>query len=182
MFSPIVLTLNGNSYSWDGNHWYGTTDYTVPSLAIINRLNASIADQVAAEDAAVTDLSELLSRAKRAQATGQLQRALRLARRAFEGNRKHLGAAAVLCGVLREIGRPTEALAIANTAGVYEYPPILTTRAAALCDLGQWNEALRQINAVIANGVKRTGRGSDQALAVRGRIKANAPDLFEKAS
>src|SRR4051794_30356980 len=109
MPSPVIVTLNGKRYTWDGCRWYGTDDYTVPPQGIVCNLNALIADQVAAEDEAISNAAELLDRAKRAQASKHLQRAAKLARRVFEENRSHFGAAAVLCSILREMGRSEEA-------------------------------------------------------------------------
>jgi predicted Zn-dependent protease len=179
MPSPIIITHDGKRYTWDGSRWYGTDDYTQPPQGIVQRLNALIAHQVAAEDAAVSDPAELLSRAKRAQASGQLQRAAKLARQVCVADPGNIGAAAVLSSILREMGRPEEALEIADRFRSSGYPPILTSRGAALCDLGRWEEALHQIRQVLAIGMRTQGRGSGEALAVHGRIKANAPELFE---
>ena len=65
--------------------------------------------------------------------------------------------AAVLCSILREGGLPDEALALADQHRSSNYPPILTSRAAALCDLGRWEEALQQIRQVLAIGMTSHG-------------------------
>jgi hypothetical protein len=56
------------------------------------------------------------------------------------------------------------------------YRPLLTSRAAALRDLGRWEEALLQVNHVIAISA---GRGGPEIMGARGRVKAARPDLFD---
>jgi tetratricopeptide (TPR) repeat protein len=178
--SNKTVTLDARRYVWTGARWYGATDYLTPPVKIVRQLNALIAGQLMVEDDAVANPDELLDRAKRAQeAGGQLDRALRLARRACGARPGHVGSAAVLCSILRETHRPEEALAVAERFRGSGYPPILTSRAAALCDLGRWEEAIRQIRQVLAIGM-RTGTSSGEALAVYSRIKAGAPGLLKE--
>ena len=58
------------------------------------------------------------------------------------------------------------------------YPPILTSRDAALCDLDRWEEVLKQIRQVLAI-FHATGNDAGEALSVFGRIKADKPHLLE---
>jgi tetratricopeptide (TPR) repeat protein len=176
---PFNIIFENKRYTYDGVKWYGADDFIEPPKAIASRLNAIISQELAADDAEISDAQELLDRAKRAQANGQIQRAVDLARRVYESNHGHIGAASVLCSILRELGHANEALTIANQFINSNYPPILTFRAAALCDLGRWEEALRQCRRVMAIGFQSNGTGSPEALAVFRRIKANAPELFD---
>jgi len=50
---------------------------------------------------------------------------------------------------------------------------LLTTRAAALCDLGRWEEAKRTVGRSLAI------ESSDEAFSVARRIKAARPDLYD---
>jgi tetratricopeptide (TPR) repeat protein len=137
-------------------------------------LHALIEAEIAAEDAAVSDQYELFSRAKGAVALGQWQRARKLATQAFEQDPGNPGRAASFCSILRQIGSPAEALAIADRFSTSTYTPILTSRSAALCDLGRLEEASRQILHVLS-----LKPGDELALLVLGRIKSYAPHLFE---
>ena len=176
MESTTMVTLDRKQYSWDGTKWYGKDDYMIPPLAIIARLHAVIEAQVAAEDAAISDQFELFDRAKKAVAVGQLKRAEELARKAYNQDPLNSGRAAAFCSILRQIECPKKALAIADLHKNSDYAPILTSRSGALCDLGRWEDALRQINQVLAK------KGSDEpALLVYGRIKSYAPHLFEES-
>ena len=176
MAKPPV-TLEGVRYVWTGTRWYGANDHITPPLMIIAQLNALIADLVREEDDAITDPDELLWQAKDAQEVGQLPRALRLAQRAYAARPGHAGTAAVLSSVLRDLHRPKEAWAVADCFTSSNYPPILTSRAAALCDLGRWEEALRQTRQVLAINFSSHTK-SEEALGVYARIKANASWLL----
>jgi len=52
-------------------------------------------------------------------------------------------------------------------------PVLLTTRAAALCDLERWEEAKRAVGAALA-----MGKGDPEAFNVVSRIKSNRLDLY----
>src|SRR5262249_6365827 len=77
----ISVTCEGRCYVWDGTHWYCEVDYTVPALGLRNRLNLLALDILAADDAEATDTKELASRASRAGAAGQYERADQLEKR-----------------------------------------------------------------------------------------------------
>ena len=55
-------------------------------------------------------------------------------------------------------------------------PALLTTRAAALCDLRRWEEAKTTIGRALA--ILRGESHKAEAFAVVRRIKANRPDLY----
>ena len=178
MSTCTTVSFDEKQYTWDGDHWYRDADFMRPPQAIERRLNELISGQVAADDAEVTDLRELVRRAQRARLLDHLDRALELARRAHNLNRGHIGAATVLCSILRELNHPAEAILVANSYRNSSYAPILTSRAAALCDLGRWEEGLCQIRQVLAISMRRKDSGSSEALAVHARIRSNAPELF----
>lgn len=173
-----IVVLDGKSYTWDGKSWYGTNDYMSPPEHINQKLNAKLTPLVADEDALISDRDELVSRAQAAVEARQLERAERLARRAYDLAQSNYGTAAVLSKILRVKGRPEEALKIADQHVRSNYPPVLTSRAAALCDLGRWNDALYQIRQVLAIVRQSRKHGAEEAFAVHARIKANASHLF----
>lgn len=175
--SNTTITLNGKDYVWDGRRWYGARDYLEPPESIICKLNMLMEPYFAAQDEAITKPQEMISLAKQTREAGQLERALRLARRAFQACPNDPGTAAVLSGILRKAQRPEEALEVGDRFRDSSYKPILTSRAAALCDLERWDEALRQIRQVFAIG---GGRGDEESFLVWNRIIAAAPELLDK--
>lgn len=171
----IVVQFDGRTYTWGGKGWYGP-DFARPPKSIEDKLNVLAASRMAEKDDTLVDAEELLGTAKAAHLAGQRVRALDLAKRAFV-LKPEAGVASTLCGFLRESNKAVEALEIANRFAGSSYPPILTTRAAALCDAGQWEEALKQIRQVLAI-CKSKGKPAGEALAVYARIKSDAPHLF----
>lgn len=114
----------------------------------------------------------LLNLAKQARDAGRLEPALALARRALTQRPGDCAAAAVVSAILRKLGRPREALAATEELAGSTYVPLLTTRAAALCDLERWSEALELI-------VRALAAADDPELAanVYMRIVVNKPEL-----
>jgi hypothetical protein len=171
---PYTVQYQGRAYVWDGHEWYGAEDNTIPPRSVVVRLDALLDEQVAAEEQALTDAHELLQRAKVARDRLLYQRAERLARRALSLRPTEVGIASVLCSVLREACKPGESLELADRFRDTGYAPLLTSRAAALCDLGRWSEALAQIRTVLDAGK------SEPARAVFNRIRKVAPYVFPK--
>ncbi len=93
----------------------------------------------------------------------------------------HVGTAAMMCSILRTANQPEKALVLADKFRSSNYPALLTSRAAVLCDLNRWEEGLKQIKQVLAIGMKSgKGGGSEEAFAVYRRIKTNASELFDE--
>ncbi len=181
MSKPITVTFEDNQYIWNGKKWFGKTTFLEPPTAIIAKLNVLSAKKLSAQDAKITDIDELLRRAKQVQETGQIQRALKLARLIHAQRPKHEEAVAMLCSVLRRVKQPEKSLLLADRFRYSKYSPILTSRASALCDLERWEEGLKQIRQVITIDTKSKKRsGSSEALSVYSRIKENAPHLFNE--
>jgi tetratricopeptide (TPR) repeat protein len=117
-------------------------------------------------------IDETLDLAKRARADNNLWLAEHLLRTVFDDRPHHRGVVVRLSGVLRDQGQPEEALRITAPFVSSSYAPIFTTRAAALCDLGRWEEARHEVRRALA--ISR----DDEALAVVDRIKKAWTDLY----
>jgi tetratricopeptide (TPR) repeat protein len=166
------VTYEGKNYIWSGTGWYEDRTFLVPADQVVRKLNQLLEHDLAADDLQVEDTDEALRRARLAQNSLQLDRAERLARRALELDGSHAGAASILCSVLRAKGHPEQALEATEELRRTGYLPLLTSRAAALCDLERWEKAKREIARVLAAG------GGGEAFAVVHRIKAARPDLY----
>jgi predicted Zn-dependent protease len=181
MAKPITVVFEGDEYVWNGKKWFGRKTFLEPPKAIVSKLHALSARKISAQDETITDPDELLRRARQAQEHGQIQRALKLARLIHARRPKHIETVAMVCSILRTAKHPEKALILADKFRSSNYSAILTSRASALCDLNRWEEGLEQIQEVMANDVKSKKRsGSPAALSVYGRIKDNAPDLFDE--
>jgi len=140
---------------------------------LTSRLNELLAPLLANEDSAVTDFRGLLQIAQAARGSAQYKRAEAAARRAIELQPASEPAFAILCSVLRHLGASDRAVRETEHLRSTSYPPLLISRAAALCDLERWEEAKATVGRALAIG------DAPEAFEVVHRIKAKRPDLYE---
>lgn len=167
----IEIELNGQKYTWNGRYWLDSS-YLVPPTSILSKLDACIKDDLQKEEAAILDEKELLARAHAARERKQYDRAEQLVRHVLENNPFNLSAISVLSAILREKGQPEKAIEETEPFKNSKNNALLTSRAAAFCDLEKWEDAKKQISQVLARG------GSEEAFLVVKRIKKNRPDLY----
>ena len=181
MPKPRTVTFDCEQYIWNGKRWISKNTRLEPPTSISSKLNTLAAKHIAAQDEEAVNVDALLRKAKKAQGQGDIPKAVKLARQAYDQRPQHAGTVAALCSVLRTANKPREAVALANNFQSSNHPPILTSRAAALCDLNRWDDALKQIRQVFAMR-SRSGKSSssDEAQAVYGRIQQNASYLFDE--
>jgi tetratricopeptide (TPR) repeat protein len=137
------------------------------------KLNECLASVLASEDAKVTDFNGLLQIARNARDASQFRRAEAAARRAIEIQPSSEPAFAILCSLLRHLGASDRAVQETDHIRSPNYPPLLVSRAAALYDLGRWEEAKSTLGWALAQ------QDSPEAFEVVNRIKAKRPDLYE---
>ena len=167
------VKLKGKSYTWDSGAWYETKTILKPPVSVISELNKLLLPLLEEEDAKIKDFDTLLERAKKAREFKQYERAVKLAQRAVYLHPHNTGAAAVLSSCLRVTGRPRDALRETDGFDKTRYAPLLNTRAAALCDLGRWEEAKTVIGRALA-----IGTDGEESFQVVNRIKAAKPELY----
>ena len=173
------ISLEGRTYSWTGKTWIDVRTFTYPSAVTINKLNAILLSRLKEEDEKITDFDQLLLRAKDAKAQTQYSRAEGLARRALRLSPGNLWAMAVLCSCLRALGKPEEALRESAPYKNEIFPPLITTRAAALCDLERWEEAKIDISRVLSIQKKHELWQYPEPFRVLNRIRTAKPELFK---
>lgn len=169
------IVLDGVTYIWTGSSWFDS-HYIKPPVTVIQRLNALLESQLADDDSNITDIYELTHRAKIAREAKQYARAELLARRVLQLNPNSHAAAAVLCASLRARGLASQALDETDRFKNTDNVPLLTSRAAALCDVQRWDEAKQTLGKALALG------GGEEAFLVVKRIKRARPDLYRSYS
>ena len=137
----VTVELEGKIYMWNGSAWHETTTFLSPPKMIIVKLNNRLSDVLEEEDENITDIHLLIKRAINARDWSQYSRSEKLARRILKLKPSNQPALAILCATLRAGGFPQKALDTTNDYKSLPYPALLTSRAAALCDLGKWEEA-----------------------------------------
>ena len=168
----VTVELEGKSYIWNGSAWHKATNFLSPPGMIIPKLNNLLSDVLEEEDRSIADIHLLIKRAVNARNWRQYSRSEKLARRIIELEPSNQPALAILCATLRARGYPQKALDETDDYKNVQNPPLLTSRAAALCDLGRWEEAKKTVGRSLAI------RESEEAYSVVNRIKATRPDLY----
>src|SRR5262249_16799929 len=129
MASEKTIDFNGKSYILTGSGWIEAKSrlrVDASTARKLDKLATVKPDQVDRPDANV-----LLEKAINARADKQLLRAEQLVRQVLRSTPDNLIAYAVLSGILRDRGRPEQALNETAHVQHLEYPPLLTSRAAA---------------------------------------------------
>lgn len=175
-----TIKYDNRTYAWTGKRWVDIQTFTSPPAMIVDQLDALLLPILLEEDEKTSDVKQLIDRAKDAKKQAQYSRAEGLARKALQLSPDYPGAVAVLCSCLRSLNRPEEALKASELHKMVEYPPVILTRAAALCDLGRWEDAMIEVRKVLAISKKHSswGYSNIQADRIINRIKAIRPDLF----
>lgn len=169
------IKYEGRIFQFNGKQWFDVKTYAKPPLKVVQALNERVSLALEADDDEIRSFQELLETAKSARDAGQSSRAQKLVRRALDIKPEHEGALAIYCSLLRRRGAAEKALKVSEPVRFTTNSPLLVTRAAALCDLGRWDEAKKTVGQALAIG------GSEAAaFKVVNRIKAHRPDLYEK--
>lgn len=174
MASRVQVEFGEKSYMWDGHRWYDAKSFEQPPHVIIKELNHLLVKRLQKHDLAITESHRILHEASIARESQQYERAEKLTRRVLNGEPDNLAALAVLCAVLRARGKPKIALSETEKHKNASHAPLLTSRAAALCDLKRWDEAKRVIGRALAIS------SDEEAFAVMNRVKSAAPELYGK--
>jgi tetratricopeptide (TPR) repeat protein len=175
-----TIKYDNRTYAWTGKRWVDIQTFTSPPAMIVDQLDALLLPILLEEDDKISDVQQLLDRARDAKKKAQYARVERLTRKALHLSSDNLGALAILCSCLRALGKPEEVLKASELHKMVEYPPVILTRAAALCDLGRLEDAMIEVRRVLAISKKHSSWGyvNIQVSPILNRIKAIRPDLF----
>ncbi len=171
-----TVTLAGKVYTWTKSGWVEAKSRLTVDLGTARKLDRLSFQEFGQASAQVNDPHILLKQAADARMHNQFIRAEQLIRRVINLQSSHSGAYAMLCSILRDRGLPQKALDETEAVRRSSYPPLLTSRAAAYCDLDQWEDAAKEIAVVLAMG------GSNEAWKVVERIKKEKPDIYRHTS
>lgn len=170
----VEIRIDRDTYVWNGAGWYDKRTFLAPPANITQQLNRLLEEQLAAADDRIWNPVRLVIEATKAKNAEQYQRSVRLARRALHVDPENEAAATVLSSALRAMGRADEALDVTNGFPNSSSPLLLTTRAAAQCDLGRWPDALRTVRRALVTSSRR----DEAPFTVLHRIRGSAPELF----
>ena len=165
MAKPKEIFMDGSAYIWNGNRWYQASSFLTPPTSAIIKLEIFLLAALQEEDSKISDIDDLLDRARQAGEAHQQERAVAIAQRVLKVEPLNAGAAEILCSALRALSRPGQAIKETQAFKDTDHVPLLIARAAALCDLEKWAEASSEIK-------RARALGSDPCVAlVAKRIK-----------
>lgn len=170
--AETVVIFREKQYIWTGEDWYEAGSYLLPPASIVSQLNRKLTEFLADNDRQITERGALINSAIAAREAGQYQRAERLIRRALSQSPQDQSLLAVLSSILRARGFPQQAIDETNCGVPINNPALLTSRAAAFCDLRLWERAKAEVGRALAI------EGSEEAFNVVHRIKAERPELY----
>ena len=175
----MKVELDGDTYRHSQGRWYpyDGSDPVEPELAA--QLDAILGERLAQYEENCSSGKQLVELASRWRQKGFLNRALALLDRLEREFPYHMRVAAVMrSSIYRDQGEPKLALIVTEPFVKDNDPAVFTTRAGALCDLEQWEEAKRTIGRALA--ILRGASHKAEAFAVVSRIKSARPDLYQK--
>jgi len=176
MGEPKEIQMDGSAYIWDGKRWYQSKTFLTPPTSAVYKLDFLLLKALQEEDLNVSDIDDLLDRARQAGESQQHERMGMIARRVLKAEPRHVGAAVLLCAALRAMNQPNQALKETQALKDMDYAPLLVSRAAAFCDLEKWPEATTEITRALAAG------GGEAATIVAKRIKSEVRSKTGKLS
>ncbi len=169
------IIYNGREYLWDGSNWYDS-GYMKVETSVACNLDKIIHDELIEADKEIKNLDKLIDLIQKSRNAGYKARSWRLLDQALELDPNHIGLMIIKSSMLRERGRPLEALEATAPYKSRNSSALHTTRAAALCDLDRWEEAKSEISRALAINA------SGEAFSVVRRIKVARSDLYEESN
>lgn len=166
----IETVFEGTKYYWEEGRWVSEAGIVPPSY-INQQLWALLADQISKQYDENTPFDELLKVAKTLRDQGCYEQAKELLRKAYMTGYNREQVIAVVGSVLRKEEKPEEVIKITQDYVRSQYPPILGVRAAAMCDLGKWDEALALNKRAMAIEISKYNQASEESHNVRRRIR-----------
>lgn len=169
----IQAELNGENFIWTDAGWCNASTFMAPPSTITTQLDFKYLTLLEEQDKEISDREELLNRSTRALIAKQFRRAWKILLRIWnESEQEDFAVLSKMSSLLRESNRPQEALNITEEYKDKRYSAIITSRAAAMCDLYQWEDAKKEIGRALAIG------GCEESFLVVKRIKVARADLY----
>ena len=145
----LPIKLDGRTYLWNGSTW---TDerFLRPPGKVGNLLMGRLVQTLRRTRHAKVDGDLVLSAAAACATDGDLETASELASRVLRIDPRHVGAATLMATLLRKQRQPREALRVTESFQRRRDAALLVVRAAASCDVGDWEAADKLVRRAIA--------------------------------
>lgn len=145
----IEIEVDGNTYLWNGHTW--TDDrFMRPPSNVRGQLMTRLVLKLMRTKFANLDVDLVVHVARACMEEGGLEEARKLAGRGLKADPKHIGAAIVLAEVLRKERLPRRAIKVTDDFARRRSAELLTVRAAAFCDISDWDNAEKLVRRALA--------------------------------
>ncbi len=175
MDDEVIIKHEGEEWVWDGDRLYNAKSFMEPIGSLRPTLNLILQEHLEGFDENIDDTKYLIAEATKASNNQQFKRAIKLAEKALEQSENNHTAATELSSALRQSGNSRRAVEVTERFRHSNSPALLTTRAAALTDIGEYEEAHSVIRRALAAS---RGGSKGPAFLVYNRLKKEAPELF----
>lgn len=165
----MEIDLERSTYIWDGNRWYHSKTFVTPPRVDIAKLDSLRLKAIEEEDRSISNIDDLLDRARKAGEALQFERVVQIAHRMLKLAPGHGAAATLLCSALRAQNRPAQALKATQSMKDSDFAPLLISRAAAFCDLERWQEASDEVTRAQAVGAGKLATQVVRRIKTKGR-------------
>jgi tetratricopeptide (TPR) repeat protein len=176
---PYQLEHDGVTYRNNGDGWHVKDSGEIAPTIISEKLNSIHGDKLRAKEDKITDPKKLLQLAAKYRKENMLDRAMSICGKIIEiSPDSEEAASTVMSSILRLKGEPEEAVRLTEKFSDSNNPALLTTRAAALCDIEEWESAKKTIAKALA--ILKGESKKREAFGVVRRIKSARPELYER--
>lgn len=145
----IAIKVQGQRYLWNGSTW---TDerFLRPPAKVRGQLTGRLIAQLKRAPLKKLDVELVLRVAHACADEACLEDAQKLAARALKAHPKNAAAAVALASLLRRQRLPRQAIKVTDPFTRRRSAELLTVRAAAFCDISEWDEAEKLVRRAIA--------------------------------
>lgn len=164
----IEIELEGSRYLWNGSVWTDANHLTPPTRVrpllmskLIRRLDETTPDRL--------DVDLVIAAARASLEQGYLNEARLLLERVLDSDGPNMDAVALLAAVLRRQRLPRRAIRLTEPFTRRRHAPMLVERAAAFCDISDWEPAEK----LVRRAISIEGRdAAPETLRVMARVVA----------
>jgi len=172
MAERFEIDWEGRRYFLSPKGFYDAQTFLKPPEAIHQHLKAACARELETVLQTERNVPLLLKQSRLAKDLGYLDLAEKITEQALSAEPQNCFAIARLSSILRARGLPREALEVTARVPVEaQTVPILTSRAAAFCDLELWQEAENVIRRALGRLNGRPKLEATEAFSVLQRIR-----------
>lgn len=162
----IEIEVGGRKYLWNGSTW--TDDrFLRPPTKVRGQLLGQLVRRLKHSPLKRLDIDVTLRAAEALAEEGDLDEAVKLAKKALRADPRHVGAATALANLLRKARLPRQAIKVTDDFTRRHSAELHTVRAAAFADISDWDQAEKSVRRALSLD---KAEASPETLQVMARV------------